>query len=361
MSTTKLSNLQIIENSGPNNLHDVLLADLDDARQSDISVAFITDAGLGEILPSLRKITSIGKVRIITGLYQGVTEPKALRTLLRAQEETRGNLSVKLSKEPKFHRKMYITENKSAVTAIVGSSNLTKEGLISGGELSVAFTFSKDLKSYLKLNQAFEKDWKYQSVPLSNAQIKRYEKYHRESKEKSKSISIPLQKILGEKTIHKKGKVFIDKSVTFWRVGITGIVEKKTKEIIKRKTNWGKKEYKWFVDGKHKYKINDELLVFDSVDKSAYLAKITDTTEVSTSDGRYFVAFKQLKNTRKKQLKKPLWDRLKSLGIIRNRDDAKSCRKLSQGNRICLKIFFINIKRKNSTSFNNRPKDYDPN
>ncbi|MBM4136461.1 MAG: hypothetical protein FJ241_06470 [Nitrospira sp.] len=358
MSITKLSNLLIIDNSGPNNLHDILSATLNRARQADIAVAFITDAGLAKILPSLRQVASIGKVRVITGLYQGVTEPKALRTLSRAQKETRGNLSVKLSKESKFHRKIYITENKSTVTAIIGSSNLTKEGLISGGELSIAFTFSKDSKSYLKLNQAFEKDWKYHSVSLSDAQIRRYEKYHRESKEKSKLISIPLRKILGEKTIHQKGEVLINKSITFWRDCITGFVKKQTEQIISQQTSWDEKNYIWYSAGKHKYKINDELLMFDFADNFASLVKITDTTEINTPDGRYFVAFKQLKNTQRKLLKKPLWDRLKSLCIIRNRNDANNYRKLSQSKWEMLKdIFYKGIKRASATSSNNRPKD----
>ena len=359
MSITKFSNLQIIENRGPNNLHNILLAALDGARQADIAVAFITDAGLAGILPYLRQVASIGKVRVITGLYQGVTEPRALRTLLRAQEETRGNLSVKLSKEPKFHRKMYITENKSTVTAIVGSSNLTKEGLISGGELSIAFTFSKDAKgTFNKLNQAFEKDWEHYSVALSDAQIRGYEEYHRESKEKSKLISIPLQKILGKKTIHQKGEVSIDKSNAFWRHYITGFVKKQTKQIISQQTNWDEKNYNWYCAGKHKFKNNNGLLMFDFADNFASLVKIMETTEVNTPDGRYFVAFKQLGNTQRKRLKKTLWDSLKSLGIIKNRNDANNYRKLSQRKWEMLKdIFYKDIKRTSATSFNSRPKD----
>lgn len=330
MGITKLSNLQIIENSGPNNLHAVLLATLKGACQADIAVAFITDAGLAEILPSLRQVALNGKVRIITGLYQGFTEPKALRTILCAREETRRNLSVKLSTEREFHRKMYIIENKSTVTAIVGSSNLTKQGLNSGGELCIAFTFSKDAKPCHKLNQVFEKDWKHHAVALSDAQIEMYEKYHIDSKEKIKKIHIPLRKILGKKTTHKKGEVSIDKSIAFWRDHTDKHLNKRTNESIRQHTNWDKK-YDWYSAEKHKFRINDELLMFDFVDKRASLVKITDTTEVNTSDGRYFVAFKQLKNTQKKRLIKSLWDRLKSLGIIKNQNAAKSRRcKLSQ-------------------------------
>lgn len=340
MKITKLSNFRIIENSGPNNLHDALLDILNGACQADISVAFITYAGLAQILPYLRQVALIGKVRVITGLYQCITEPKALRTLLRSQKETRGNLSVNLSQEPKFHRKMYIIEKKTKVTAIIGSSNLTKEGLTSGGELNIAFTFSKDSKPCLELNNAFEKDWQHRSVSLSIDQIRRYEKYHRENKEKSKLIYIPLRKILGKTTKHQEGELSIDKSITFWRDSIKGFVKKQTKQIISQHTNWDGKNYDWYHARKHKFRINDELLMFDFIDKFASLVKITDTTEVSTSDGRYFVAFKKLKNTRRKQLIKTLWDRLKSLRIIKNRNDANSRYKLSQGKWDMLKDIF---------------------
>ena len=86
----------IIENVGPDNLRDTLKVKLRIAKDVFISVAFITQSGLNEIIQPLRQVASQGKVKLITGLYQGFTEPKALETLLNIQNETAGNFLVHL-------------------------------------------------------------------------------------------------------------------------------------------------------------------------------------------------------------------------------------------------------------------------
>src|ERR1700722_2408491 len=130
-------NLDIIENSGPDNLRDTLKAHLRRASDVSIAVAFVTQAGLDEVVQSLRQVAEQGRVRLLTGLYQKTTEPEALRTLLRIQDETRDRFSVRLSREPQFHRKLYLLGSRTHSTVIIGSSNLTREGRRSGGELTL--------------------------------------------------------------------------------------------------------------------------------------------------------------------------------------------------------------------------------
>jgi HKD family nuclease len=126
---------EVIENSGKDNLRDALKHILSRASEVSIAVAFVTQAGLDEIIQPLRQVATEGRVRLLTGLYQYTTEPEALDTLLRVQKETPGRFSVCLSIEPKFHRKVYLVGNNTQTTVIIGSSNLTKEGLLSGGEI----------------------------------------------------------------------------------------------------------------------------------------------------------------------------------------------------------------------------------
>lgn len=102
----KSARFQIIENHGPNNLRDYLKAKLVKTSSVDIAVAFATKAGVNEILHYLYQVASRGQVRILVGLYQHVTEPEALESLLRAQSQMKGGLSVRISKEPKFHTKL---------------------------------------------------------------------------------------------------------------------------------------------------------------------------------------------------------------------------------------------------------------
>jgi len=126
-----------IENRGPNTLLNLLNSELPRAIDVRIAVAFITFSGLEDLLPTLQGVASRGRVRILCGLYQGFTEPRALRTLLRLQQRSGGRFEVRLSKDVRFHQKIYIVGRKTTATIIVGSSNMTGEGLRSSGEFSI--------------------------------------------------------------------------------------------------------------------------------------------------------------------------------------------------------------------------------
>jgi HKD family nuclease len=145
----------VIKNSGPDNLRDVLRAKCKRATDVAIGVAFVTQSGLDDILQSLRQVAVIGRVHILTGLYQKVTESRALKTLLRVQEETRGQFSVRLSTEPQFHRKVYMLRGRTNNAIIVGSSNLTRDGLRSGGELNLLVCFPNGSLAGKKRARAF--------------------------------------------------------------------------------------------------------------------------------------------------------------------------------------------------------------
>ncbi len=82
MTSTTIS-FEIIENKGPDNLRDTLKARLLRASEVCIAAAFVTRSGIDTIIQALRQVAGKGRVRLITGLYQHVTEPQALETLLR--------------------------------------------------------------------------------------------------------------------------------------------------------------------------------------------------------------------------------------------------------------------------------------
>jgi HKD family nuclease len=129
--------LDIIENSGPDNLRDTLKTQLHRMSEVSIAVAFVTQSGLDDLAQRLQQIAINGSVRLLTGLYQKVTEPDAMRSLLRIQKETRGRFAVRPSKEPRFHRKFYLLRTRGHAVVILGSSNLTRDGMRSGGELNL--------------------------------------------------------------------------------------------------------------------------------------------------------------------------------------------------------------------------------
>jgi HKD family nuclease len=319
----------VIENSGPNNLRDYLKAVLLTASGIDIAVAFITRTGLREILQLLRQVARKGEVRIITGLYQGFTEPGALRALLRAQDQTKGRLSVRLSTEPGFHRKLYLARNKSKTIAVVGSSNLTKEGLRSSGELNIVLHSTKPL-SLRRVSESFEKDWRHRSAQLNLEQIKRYEAHYRKWKSALRSVSVPLRKILQIKSSRKHDTVN-PRVRRVWRYSVDGLVRARTEQIIHESTNWDDKGFLWIAAGAHKYQIGDRVLLFDFNDSYASIIEIKDTTEAATPDGRHFFAYSRVPRIPKRKLTKRFFDRLKSTGLISSRVDAHRRRKISEG------------------------------
>jgi HKD family nuclease len=314
---SKNISFEIIENSGPDNLRDTLKAKLAQATEVCIEVAFLTQAGLDEIIQPLRQVAAQGKVKLITGLYQHVTEPQALETLLTIQNETRGSFSVCLSTEPQFHRKVYLLESETEATAIIGSSNLTREGLQSGGELNAMLSLPKNAPSIRNLKNIFEQEWEHRSVPLEANQIKRYAQARRES-DKSKSFNrTEIKKILGVKPTHHKATPTDSESAGFWRDCITGVVKKRTEQVISETTNWDRRKYFWYsAGGKHHYRIKDRIFLFDMNDNSLRLVEVTDIarTKIPTPDGRNFIAYKHIRGY-SKRLTKNLWELLKAEGI----------------------------------------------
>lgn len=131
------SRFALVNNVGPNNLRDSLRAWMPGAQSVDIGVAFITRAGLNELLPSIQQVAQRGRVRVLTGIYQAFTEPEALRAWLRVQKVTNGALELRVSSTPHFHWKVYLIQTRAGLRAVVGSSNVTGDGLVGGAELNV--------------------------------------------------------------------------------------------------------------------------------------------------------------------------------------------------------------------------------
>ncbi|OQA93944.1 MAG: hypothetical protein BWY27_00010 [Bacteroidetes bacterium ADurb.Bin234] len=308
---------EVIENSGPNNLRDTLRTKLTKASEVFIAVAFVTEAGLDEIIQPLRQVASQGKVRLLTGLYQRVTEPKALKKLLRIQKETRGNFSVRLSREPKFHRKVFVLENRTRATAIVGSSNLTREGLRNGGELDMMVSLSPSSSSYKRLKKALEKDWnKRRARPLTSGQIERYESFRPDPVKQQSYPTGQLKIILGAEPIHEEATLKAE-PINYWRDYITGFVKDRTERIINDHTNWDEKNYYWLSTyGPHAYKIGDRIFLYDFSTKRFELVGVKDITytPISTPDGRHFIAFKNV-GRHSRQFSISLWKEFERIGI----------------------------------------------
>lgn len=312
---------EFIENVGPNSVLSNLRRMTKGAGRVDIAVAFISASGLNQLLPSLQRVASRGEVRILTGLYQGITDPRALSTLLRVQEQTRGRLSVRISRESKFHRKLYLVRAGGNVKAVVGSSNLTNDGLSSGGELNVYLSSAAGSAQMRRLLSAFDDDWKERAVPLDKGIIGRYSQSDSVNQQRARTKTLPLRSILGARTTSRRAKDERPESpVSFWRDSVDGYVSKQTEAVISSTTDWDERGYSWYSAGSHRFKPKDRILMFDFRKDFVQVVQVVGSTRtaVRTPDGVHFVAFKPVRGEKARRLTPARWRGLKAaLGITR--------------------------------------------
>jgi len=321
------SNLAIIENEGPNYLGKYLLSHLKTATSADIAVAFVTATGLAQIRPALQKLACGGHVRLLTGLYQWFTEPTALKQLLELAEGARGRFQVRLSRNKHFHWKSYHIHGARSSTVIVGSSNLTSDGLLSSGELNLSLSLSK--ASAIPLCKAFEEEW-IDSVDLTNKQIKLYQQLRPTLAGKQQYV--PLSKVLGRPMRQAKQPALClkpNEGPQLWQDYASRYASAKTTNLIEESTNWDQKKYLWYTGEKRHVK-GDRLVMFDFCRNRVMLASITGTTAVETPDGRYFTAYRKEVGTSERVLCPRLWRSLRQAGVLTVQEDARKVRKLRQ-------------------------------
>lgn len=296
--------IHLIDNNGPNTLKEYVKSRLSLASYVKIHIAFITTSGIRSILQPLRQTSA--KVQVITGLYQGITEPEALKILLKLNRETRGRISVGISREPKLHCKVYVFASRRKSFLSIGSSNLTEEGLTSHGEVNVSLSGDEASKVFKDITRRFETDWK-SSEKLSNQIISKYKKYRGS---RPRLPHIPISKILGTKP--KQKSVLEPQKVKLWRDCILGFLKNKTERIISETTNWDNYGWYYYSTGTNIFNEKDKLLLFDFTDKSISIVEVQRKTQtpIPTPDGRNFVAYKRVPGFSKKKFSPNIWHQL---------------------------------------------------
>jgi superfamily II DNA or RNA helicase len=104
------------------------------AEQIKLVVSFVVESGVRLLLPDLKGAVERGvSVQILTGRYLNVTEPSALY-LLKDQLENKADIRIYESGDIAFHPKTYIFIGGTTGEVYVGSSNLSRSGLVDGIE-----------------------------------------------------------------------------------------------------------------------------------------------------------------------------------------------------------------------------------
>ena len=145
-----------------------LISEIDTAANVDIAVGFVLATGVDLLFERLSDLLDRGgSLRILTGDYLDVTEPRALLRLLDLEGAV--TLRVFEAREISFHPKSYIFGRRDgAGVAYVGSSNLTNTALRVGIEWNYRIISSSDIGGFRDVQASFEDLFRHPATtPLS--------------------------------------------------------------------------------------------------------------------------------------------------------------------------------------------------
>lgn len=164
----RIHNPSLVANADDNTMLAALRAELKTATAFTISVAFVTNSGIGALKEAL--VGFRGRGMIITSDYQDFNSPDALRELLRLR-----NVDVRVMSGLSHHAKGYVFDHGDHITALVGSSNLTRDALMDNSEWNLKFSTHHDGDIADQLHSALERHIEA-SEPLSEEWIQAYSK-----------------------------------------------------------------------------------------------------------------------------------------------------------------------------------------
>jgi superfamily II DNA or RNA helicase/HKD family nuclease len=153
------------------------------ARLVCIAVAFVLDQGVDLIRPFLVDLlASGGELRLLTGDYFDVTEPRGLERLLDLQAEAavldgRARLGLRMfeTKGKAFHPKAYVFHHDGEGVAFVGSSNLSRSALGNGVEWNYRIVASSDAVGFAAVTRGFDELFQHErTVPLTAEWVRGY-------------------------------------------------------------------------------------------------------------------------------------------------------------------------------------------
>jgi superfamily II DNA or RNA helicase/diadenosine tetraphosphate (Ap4A) HIT family hydrolase/HKD family nuclease len=159
-------------------LKPAIVADLYEAKEVSIAVAFITESGLREVKSVLIEVLQRGgKLNLLTGDYLDVTEPNALLGLLdlaEGYEQTCDIRFFKVTGNLGFHPKIYFfRQHDESLVTYVGSSNLTRHAMLQGIEWNQRIV--GDSESLGTIAGEFYKLFNHEkSIPLTQSLIDEY-------------------------------------------------------------------------------------------------------------------------------------------------------------------------------------------
>ena len=168
--------MQLIDNTRKT-LAAFLDGQLAQACEALIHIAYLRQSGVVVLETGLRGFLGRGGVlRLLCGADFGLTEPKAIRELEGWGAQVRLYISRDVTG---FHPKSYLFFEQSGATLIVGSSNLTRGGLVDNLELNLAVWQPREHPLIEQAVALFEKLWR-STQPLRPELLAHYDAWRAE-------------------------------------------------------------------------------------------------------------------------------------------------------------------------------------
>jgi superfamily II DNA or RNA helicase len=163
-----------------------LLKKLEGANTICILASFVMKSGVDYIREALKKAAKSGaEIKICTGDYLFITQPKALEELLSIDDSIK--IRIWKSNGVSFHPKAYLFQSNEHDVLFIGSSNLSKSALHNGVEWNLLVSdeqqvFDDAQSEFLKI---FYSD---QTVPLNKETLEEYRKSYDEYQRKHPNL-----------------------------------------------------------------------------------------------------------------------------------------------------------------------------
>lgn len=177
---------ELVLNSESSSMLRAIRAEIRNSTSFTFSVAFVSPRAIALLKQELIDFQGVG--RIITSDYLGFNSPEAFAELLNLR---RLGLDIRISQKDAFHPKGYVFQQTEAVTAILGSSNLTAGALASNHEWNLKVSALRESDLAAQFTNLLDEEL-FSSSPLTQDWIDEYAQTYQAPKRTQKPRLLPV-------------------------------------------------------------------------------------------------------------------------------------------------------------------------
>lgn len=163
------------------------------SRKIRIAVAYLTQAGYDMIEPELARFLKThkeNKLEFIVGLSSYcITEPSSLKSLLALSKMFSNQIDIRYYYHEGFHPKLLIFEHETGAEILVGSSNLTWQGMSSNVEANLLTSETQSSALFKVVSRYFEKLMEHADIDMDSILNTYTKDYNRTKKRNDASFA----------------------------------------------------------------------------------------------------------------------------------------------------------------------------